>query len=192
MAISCYCHHPCCTSEEKFNRGWGVPRGDRGPQIGWWTRLTGRKEGRNHFQGYRPPASVKRRWNGVKPSGKRPDLVRICFSIITCFPGFCLPDLVFLTWTLWLMLKGVGENYMWVYLRSVQLPSCLWCEFDIARNNKWGSGVSAVSVTGPPGYDWSCVILTVAYCRGPGLWFCPSVIQCCWSKRGNWFLKLIS
>ena len=26
------------------------------------------------------------------------------------------------------------ENYTWVYLCSVQLPSCLWCEFDIAHD----------------------------------------------------------
>ena len=29
--------------------------------------------------------------------------------------------------------EGVAENYTWVYLCSVQLPSCLWCEFDIAH-----------------------------------------------------------
>ena len=61
--------------------------------------------------------------------------------------------------------EGVAENYTWVYLCSVQLPSCLWCEFDIARN-KWGSGVKfgAVSATGP-GWVWlilcyfdSCVL----------------------------------
>ena len=38
------------SSSPMFNR---VQSRRQGPQIGWWTRLTGRKEGRNHFQGWR-------------------------------------------------------------------------------------------------------------------------------------------
>ena len=59
MAASCCCHHPCCTTEKRSSIGGGGchTRGDRGPQIGWWTRLTGRKEGRNHFQGFHPASN---------------------------------------------------------------------------------------------------------------------------------------
>ena len=131
MAISCYCHHPCTAPMRSSIWGATGGTGGQGPQIGWWTRLTGRKEGRNHFQGSFLPASVKRRWNGVKPSGKAGFGVNPFPYIITCFPRHLVAKPCFPR-----HLNNMidGENYTWVYLCSVQLPSCLWCEFDIAHD----------------------------------------------------------
>ena len=85
------------------------------------------------------------------------------------------------------MLKGFGENYTWVYLRSVQLPSCLWCEFDIARNNKWGLGVSAVSAIGPAWWvGMTDLVLFWRLCIVVGLVLDSvhrGVIGYCWSER---------
>ena len=154
-------------SSSSVQSGSQTRRGDLklGDERGWQEGRKGETISRVSTATSPPPAS----------NGGETGLSHLTISWIRCehvAPGavsmwkvfldsFWLSDPVFSSWTQHEWCLGGCE----VYLRSVQLRSCLWCEFDVARN-KWGSSVGAGL------WRW----LSWCYSDGCGvLWDCLSV-----------------